>query len=166
MTYLVCAFVMALAAMRLAPGAPVSRWLKRLLVDAPSEWLSRRKRGQVALWIMLAVFIVVCVWAPDMARGFAALFASGMDGVPIIMALIDGSVVAEILMAVWLVANAFKPLWRLIRRSIDAIASLGAAAPGVVRRQRQRGPRRPAAKKPRKPDDSTSEPDWAGLAFA
>src|SRR5262245_15904754 len=110
MTFVIWAFAVAIAAMLLAPDAPFSRWLKRLLVEGPSEWLARRKRGQVALWVMLALFIVLTVWAPDVARGFAALFASGADGVPVIMALLDGSVVMEILMALWLVGNAFKPL--------------------------------------------------------
>jgi hypothetical protein len=166
MTYLLCAFAMALAAMLLAPDAPVSRWLKRLLIEAPSEWLSRRKREQVALWILLAAFIALCVWAPDVARGAAALFASGADGVPIIMALLDGSVVLEILMALWLALNTFKPLWRLIRRTMDAVASMAPGALRIVRRQHERATRRPAAKKPRKPDDSSSDPAWGSLAFA
>ncbi|HEV7691308.1 MAG TPA: hypothetical protein VGO52_10810 [Hyphomonadaceae bacterium] len=166
MTYLVCAFVMALAAMLLAPDAPVSRWLKRLLVERPFEWLGRRKREQIALWILFAAFITLCIWAPDMARGFAALFASGMDGVPIIMALLDGSVMLEILMAVWLVGNAFKPLWRVIRRAMDAAGSVATNALRIVRRQRARDRKRPASRKPRKPDDSSSEPGWQGLAFA
>jgi hypothetical protein len=163
MIYLLWTLAAALAVMLLAPETPITRWLKRTLVEAPSEWLARRKRGQVALWFLLAAFIALCVWAPDVARGAAALFASGADGVPIIVALLDGSVVAEILMAVWLAVNAFKPLWRLIRRSMNAVASLGAGALRSIRRQRDRGPRRPSARKPRKPDDSSSEP---GLAFA
>jgi len=163
MTYLVCAFAMALAAMLLAPDAPVSRWLRCLLVAGPFEWLSRRKREQIALWILFAAFIALCIWAPDMARGFAALFASGADGVPIIMALLDGSVALEILMAVWLVGNAFKPLWRLIRKTVDMVTLLAASTLRIISRQRGRDHKRPSSPKPRKPDDSASEP---GLAFA
>jgi hypothetical protein len=163
MIYLLWTLAAALAVMLLAPEAPMSRWLKRLLVEAPSEWLSRRKREQVALWILLAAFIVLMVWAPDVARGMAVFFASGADGVPIIIALVDGSVVLEILMAVWLVGNAFKPLGRLIRRAMDGAESLAANALRIVRRQRARDRKRLASRKPRKPDDSSSEP---GLAFA
>jgi hypothetical protein len=166
MTYLVCAFAVALVAMLLAPEAPLSRWLKRLLVEGPSEWLSRRKREQIALWITFGLFIALCVWAPDVARGFAALFASGVDGMPVILALLDGSVVLEILMAVWLVGNAFKPLWRFIRRAMDTAGAMAASAFRIVRRQRARDRKRPASRKPRKPDDSSSEPGWAGLAVA
>jgi hypothetical protein len=171
MTYLVCAFAMALAAMLLAPEAPLSRWLKRLLVEGPSEWLSRRKREQIALWITFGLFIALCVWAPDVARGFAVLFASGADGMPIILALLDGSVVLEILMALWLLGNAFKPLWRVIRRAMDGAGSLAANALRIIRRQSARGPRRPTARKPRKPDDSSSGPAnpdsaWGSLGFA
>jgi hypothetical protein len=163
MLYLLWTLAAALAVMLLAPETPISRWLKRTLVEAPSKWLSRRKREQVALWVMLGLFIALMVWAPDVARGFAALFASGADGAPIIVALLDGSVLAEILMALWLVLNAFKPLWRHIRRTMDAIVSMAAGALRIVRRQRARDRKRPASRKPRKPDDSSSEP---GLAFA
>jgi hypothetical protein len=161
MIYLLWTLIAGLAVMLLAPEAPLSRWLKRVLAERPSEWLAGRKR--LALWVMLGLFIVLMVWAPDIARGAAVLFASGADGVPLIVALLDGSVVLEILMAVWLAASSLKTLWRLIRRGVDAVASLAVRAYRVVHRQRERGARRPTTRKPRKPDDSSSEP---GLAFA
>ena len=48
--------------------------------------LRGRKRGQIALWVMLGLFIVLMVWAPDVARGMAVLFASGAAWLPSLLA--------------------------------------------------------------------------------
>jgi hypothetical protein len=168
MTYLLLTLAMALATMLLAPEAPLSRWLKRILVEGPSGWLSRRKRGEMVLWAAFIVFVIICAWAPDIARGIGMLFAGAADSAPILAALIDGSLTLEILLAAWWAASsgALKMLWRLIRRSLDAVPALLTRTFRTLRRQRERRTRRPTTRKPRKPDDSSSDPAWAGLAFA
>jgi hypothetical protein len=163
MTYVAWTLIAALAVMLLAPQAPLSRWLRRILVEAPAEWLDRRKRGEMVLWAAFAIFIVVCVWAPDIARGIAFLFAGAAESAPILAALLDGSVALEILLAAWFAASsgALKALWRLIRRWADAASSVAVRIVRMIRRQRPRSRRRQSENSTKKPDDSSPEPGFA-----
>jgi hypothetical protein len=170
MTYVAWMLMAAIAVMLLAPHAPISRWLRRMLVEAPAEWMSRRKRGEMVLWAAFVVFIVVCVWAPDIARAIGFLFAGAAESAPVLAALIDGSVALEVLLAAWFAASsgALKALWRLIRGWADAASTAAVRIFRAVRRQRPRSRRRkrPGGGSPKKPDDSSPEPDWTGWVFA
>jgi hypothetical protein len=147
----------AIAVMAAFPEAPVSRFLRRCLVEAPAAWLEGLTLRSFAFSLLaLLAMVIVLAAAPEAAAMF---FALGADAAAL-----------ELLAALWLASTvgSLRSLWRGVMRLASRLARLAGRTVVLARRTLPRPRRRRLGDKPpRRPDDSRPEPRFAGrLAWA
>ena len=139
--------ISALVLMLVFPNTPTGKWLHRILVEPPAQFLAKfswAKLGSVLISLAVVMFLVSI--GPE---GIALLTAAGVD-----------AAMLEVILAVWLVSvsSGLGAVSRTVTRIIPKSAQLVRAA--LMPRNRSREQRRRKYRRQRKNDDE-AEPGWA-----
>jgi hypothetical protein len=148
--WMLTAMIGVMGVMTLFPETASARWLRRVLVDKPADWISRLTPTKIAVaLLLLPAFLVLMTSAPEL--------------LPLMATVGDAALFVEMLLMLWLasVAGGLRDTWKRIVSFAAAVARLARfATPG------RRGARRKrSAKRPSKPSDPADEPG-AAWAFA
>jgi hypothetical protein len=139
--------VTALALMLAFPKTPAGKWLHRILVEAPSQFIAELSWAKVGTALLTgAAFILFALASPEI---LPVIFAVGMD-----------AAMVEMMIAVWLasVSGGFTGAWRATARGAATAARLVRSILSPRNRQRSSRPKR---LRPQRKTDDEGEPGWA-----
>jgi|GEM_PF-2846328 len=145
--------------------SPSGRWLRRLLVEAPAAWLSRRNAWRLgAVLVAFAVIAALIVFEAD-GEALRIVGSSVAEGAGWFAAF-DIGIYIEAYAILLLAGGA-----RYVRAAMQSLQSLTHAALRIVRRAGANGhrrvPKRARSAGARRPSKGNSEPEaWPGLALA